>query len=40
MVFRTFGGQMLLAYHRPNSSPDERPYFIPLRENRSSLEIV
>lgn len=40
MVFRTFDGQLMLAYHRPNPSPDERPYFIPLRENRSSLEIV
>jgi arabinan endo-1,5-alpha-L-arabinosidase len=40
MVFRTFDGQLLLAYHRPNSTPDERPYFVPLRENESPLEIV
>jgi hypothetical protein len=40
MVFRTFEGQLLLAYHRPNPSPDERPYFVPLRENDSSIEIV
>jgi arabinan endo-1,5-alpha-L-arabinosidase len=40
MVFRTFDGQLLLAYHRPNASPDERPFFVPLRESGSSLEIV
>jgi hypothetical protein len=40
MVFRTFEGELLLAYHRPNSSPDERPYFLPLREKGASLEIV
>jgi arabinan endo-1,5-alpha-L-arabinosidase len=40
MVFRDFDGQLHLAYHRPNPSPDERPYFVPLRENQSSLEII
>lgn len=40
MVFRTFDGQLHLAYHRPNPTPDERPYFVPLREHQSSLEIV
>ena len=40
MVFRSFDGQLLLALHRPNPSPDERPLFIPLRENGSSVEIA
>ena len=40
MVFRTFDGQLRLALHRPNPSPDERPQFIPLREHESSLEIA
>ncbi len=40
MVFRSFDGQLWLALHRPNPSPDERPQFIPLRENGSSLQIV
>lgn len=40
MVFRAFDGQLFLAYHRPNPTPDERPYFVLLRENGSSLEIV
>jgi arabinan endo-1,5-alpha-L-arabinosidase len=40
MVFRTFDGGLQLALHRPNPNPDERPQFIPLRENGSSLEII
>jgi arabinan endo-1,5-alpha-L-arabinosidase len=40
MVFRTFDGQLWLAFHRPNQSPDERPQFVPLREHGSSVEIV
>lgn len=40
MVFPTFDDQLLLAYHRPNPSPDERPYFVPLRESQSSVEIA
>lgn len=39
MVFRAFDGQLWLAFHRPNDNPNERPLFIPLRENGSSLEI-
>lgn len=39
MVFRTFDGQLLLSYHRPNPSPDERPYFVPLKETDTSLTI-
>lgn len=38
MVFRTFDEQLLLTYHRPNASPNERPYFLPVRENGLSLE--
>jgi beta-xylosidase len=40
MVFRAFDGQLHLAYHRPNPTPDERPYFVPLRERESLLEII
>ncbi len=42
MVFRTFEGQLMLAYHRPNPTPHERPYFVPLRENKNgaSLELA
>ncbi len=40
MVFRTFEGQLLLAYHRPNPSPHERPYFVPLQEIGSSVVLI
>lgn len=40
MVFSGFDGQLWLTFHRPNQSPDERPLFLPLRENGGSLEIV
>jgi arabinan endo-1,5-alpha-L-arabinosidase len=40
MVFRTFDGQLQLAFHRPNQNPNERPYFVALRENGSSLELA
>lgn len=40
MVFRSFDGQLWLAYHRPNKTPDERPYFVRLRESGSSLAII
>jgi len=39
MVFRGLDGQLWLALHRPNPSPDERPQFIPLRENGPSVDI-
>lgn len=39
MVFRTFEGELRVAFHRPNPNPDERPLFLPLRENELGLEI-
>lgn len=40
MIFRSFEGQLYLAFHRPNPSPSERPYFLPIRENGSLVEIL
>ncbi|MEO8397851.1 MAG: hypothetical protein ABI700_32965 [Chloroflexota bacterium] len=40
MVFRTFNGQLWLAFHRPNQSPDERPLFTPVREHGTALELA
>ncbi len=40
MIFRAFDGPLQLAYHRPNVTPDERPYFIPLREEEASLALA
>ena len=40
MVFRSFDGELYLALHRPNPTPDERPQFIALRENGTTVEIA
>lgn len=40
MAFRDFEGQLLLAFHRPNPTPQERPYFVPLKENAFALEVI
>ncbi|MEZ4666353.1 MAG: glycoside hydrolase family 43 protein [Anaerolineae bacterium] len=40
MVFRTFDRQLMLAYHRPNPSPDERPYFARLEDFGLALAII
>lgn len=37
MIFRTFDGELLLALHTPNKTPDERPVFIPLAERNGRL---
>lgn len=40
MVFRGFDGQLWLALHRPNRTPDERPLFVPLREHGATLAVA
>lgn len=37
MIFRTFNNQLMLTLHQPNRHPDERPVFIPLREQEGRL---
>ncbi|GAB4579483.1 MAG: glycoside hydrolase family 43 protein [Anaerolineales bacterium] len=37
MIFRTFDGQLMLTFHRPNNTPDERPVFIELDETDDTL---
>jgi arabinan endo-1,5-alpha-L-arabinosidase len=39
MIFRTFEGEILLALHTPNSTPDERPVFIALTEKDGRLSV-
>lgn len=34
MTFHDFGGNLWLSIHRPNSTPDERPQFVPLVEDQ------
>lgn len=39
MVFRTFDGRLMLTLHRPNKTPDERPLFLPLRDEEGRLSL-
>jgi arabinan endo-1,5-alpha-L-arabinosidase len=40
MLIRAFDGRLLLAYHRPNGFPNERPYFFPVQESAESLKLA
>ncbi len=37
MVFRTLDGRLMLTLHSPNDTPNERPFFHPLREENGRL---
>ncbi|WP_175598144.1 glycoside hydrolase family 43 protein [Paenibacillus luteus] len=39
MVFRSFDGRLLLTIHTPNRTPDERPIFVELIEERGEFKI-
>jgi beta-xylosidase len=32
MIFHTFDGQLMLTFHSPNNTPDERPVFIEIKD--------
>lgn len=40
MVFRTYAGQLMLAIHTPNQTPDERPLFLPLHEQNGKIVVA
>lgn len=37
MLFRALDGALMLTVHRPNSTPNERPIFVPIRETDGTL---
>jgi len=37
MIFRTSAGRLTLVFHRPNTTPLERPHFVSLREEGGTL---
>lgn len=37
MLFRALDGTLMLTVHRPNSTPNERPIFVPIRETDGTL---
>jgi arabinan endo-1,5-alpha-L-arabinosidase len=39
MIFSTFEGQLLLAFHRPNGTPDERAVFRPLSDQVDGFSV-
>ncbi|MDQ0115543.1 GH43 family beta-xylosidase [Paenibacillus harenae] len=39
MLFTTFEGELRLAIHRPNNTPNERPLFLPIAEEKGRLSI-
>lgn len=39
MIFKTFNGRLMLTFHSPNKTPDERPFFVELEETAVSLRL-
>lgn len=39
MIFRTIEGELKLALHSPNDTPNERPLFVPVAERGDTLEL-
>jgi beta-xylosidase len=39
MLFKTFDGQLMLTFHSPNKTPNERPVFVPLEETEQNIHL-
>jgi arabinan endo-1,5-alpha-L-arabinosidase len=39
MIFRTFEGRLMLTFHRPNHSPQERAVFVELEETCDGIRL-
>lgn len=39
MIFKTFEGQLILTFHSPNQSPDERAVFVNIEEKDGELQL-
>ena len=39
MIFRTFEGRLMLTFHRPNTSPQERAVFVELEETFNEIRL-
>ncbi len=40
MIFRTFAGELMLALHSPNKTPEERPKFLRIIEKEGKIELA
>ncbi len=39
MIFRTFDDRLMLTFHRPNNTPEERPVFVEINEAGDEIRI-
>lgn len=39
MIFKTFEGELMLTFHSPNNSPDERAVFVALEETADGIQL-
>jgi len=39
MIFRTFDARLMLTFHRPNNTPEERPVFVEIEEADDDIRI-
>ena len=39
MIFKTFDGRLMLTFHSPNQTPQERAVFIEIEETHDSLRL-
>jgi arabinan endo-1,5-alpha-L-arabinosidase len=37
MIFNTLDGHLMLTFHSPNNTPDERPVFVEIEETADSV---
>lgn len=39
MIFKTFAGQLMLTFHRPNQTPNERAVFVEIEEKEGGIQL-
>lgn len=39
MIFQTFDARLILTFHSPNTTPEERPVFVEIKESGDSIRI-
>jgi hypothetical protein len=39
MIFKTFAGQLMLTFHTPNQTPDERATFVAIEEKNGQIQL-
>ncbi len=39
MIFRAFDERLILTFHSPNNSPEERPVFVEIEETENGVRL-